>query len=43
MSNLVGLTITMLTLNHMVACIFFLQAKWTNFPGNCWVMLEGHI
>ena len=40
---MIGLLLTVLFLTHLVACIFFLQAKWQDFPDSCWVIQEGII
>jgi len=42
-SSLVALAATVLGMTHMVACFFFLQAKWLDFPADSWVALEGHL
>ena len=40
-SNMIGLAITVLFLTHLVACLWFLQAKQSDFEDNSWVMQEG--
>ena len=39
-SSMIGMLFTVLFLTHLVACMFFLQAKWQNFPDSCWVVQE---
>jgi hypothetical protein len=31
---------TVLFVTHLVACFWFLLAKITNFPDNCWVVIQ---
>ena len=34
---------TILFLNHLMACLWFLNAKLHNFPASCWVVRQGLI
>ena len=39
-SNMLGLAVMVLFLTHLVACMWFLQAKWQDFPDDSWVVQE---
>ena len=38
LSSIVWLLVTILFLTHVVACLWFMQAKWAEFPPDCWVV-----
>jgi len=42
-SNMLGMIAFVLFLTHLIACLFFLQAKWQDFDDNCWVVQEDMI
>lgn len=40
-SNMLWLCIILLFITHLVACLWYLQAKYTDFEDDCWVIKEG--
>ena len=40
-ANMLKLAFMVLFLTHLVACAWFMQAKWLDFEENCWVVQEG--